>query len=125
MAYALEFEVEGELLVVHASGDRDTDSPGAAARDAWARVAHQCEQTGRTRVLILSQVTGRYPTLDTYETMSTLDQYGISRDWKIAYVNQDPNCREDLMFMMAVADNKGYSVRLFDDQMRARKWLAR
>lgn len=125
MAYDLEYQVDGDILCVYATGDRDTDSPGAAAQDAWTRIAQQCGETGLSRVLIISHVTGRYPTLDTYETMSTLDRYGISRHWKIAYVNADPTCREDLMFMMAVADNKGFSVRLFDDEARARKWLAR
>lgn len=127
MTYDLEFQVDGDILCVYASGDRDTDtdSPGAAARDAWTRLAKKCQDAGLSRVLIISRVTGRYPTLDTYETMSKLDQYGISRHWKIAYVNADPACREDLMFMMAVADNKGFSVRLFDSEARARKWLAR
>ncbi len=125
MSYSLEFQVDGDLLCVHATGDRDSDNPGAAAQEAWARIAQKCEETGLARVLIISRVTGRYPTLDTYETMSTLDQYGISRDWKIAYVNSDPDCRQDLMFMMAVADNRGFLVRLFGEEDEARKWLSR
>lgn len=125
MSYDLDFHVDGDILCVHATGDRDKDNPGEAARDAWARVAQKCRETGHTRVLIISEVTGRYPIRDTYETMSTLDRHGISKDWKIAYVNSDPECREDLMFMMAVADNKEYMVRLFNDASRARKWLSR
>lgn len=125
MAYQLEFEVEGDVLCVRATGDREADSPARSAQDAWSRVAQKCRETGLARVLILSKVTGRYPTLDTYETMSTLDQYGVSKDWKIAYVNSDPECRQDLMFMMAVADNRGYLVRLFGDEDEARKWLTR
>ena len=111
--------MDGEILCVHAMGDRDSDNPGAAAQDAWTRVAGKCRERGLSRVLIISEVRGRYPTLDTNETMSTLDQYGIARDWKIAYVNSDPECREDLMFMMAVADNKGFLVRLFNEESAA------
>lgn len=125
MSYQLDFEVDGEILRVHATGDRDTDSPRLAAKEAWRRVSEKCGETGLSRVLIVSEVTGHYPTTDAYETMSTLDQHGVSHEWRIAYVNDDPRCREDLMFMMAVADLRGFSVRIFADEGEARKWLAR
>lgn len=125
MSYELQFEAQGQLLCVRARGNRDTENPGAAAREAWTKVAQKCDELALSCVLILSEVTGRYPTLDTYQTMSALDRYGISRDWKIAYVNDDPQCRQDLLFMTAVADKRGFLVRLFADEASARKWLTR
>lgn len=125
MTYSLDFQADGDVLLVHAGGDRDTDNPWVAAKDAWTRVAHECQNRALSLVLIISNVTGHYSTQDAYEIMTALDQYGIAKAWKIAYVNDDPWCHEDLMFMMTAADLAGFSVRVFAAEDEARTWLAR
>lgn len=123
MTYYLDFQVDGDILRIDAKGDRSLESPASSAKDAWMRVAQKCRETGLSKVLIVSEVKGRYPVHDIYQVMPKLTDYGISKDWKIAYVNDDRQCREDLVLMMTVADNRGYRVRVFDDEADARKWL--
>lgn len=123
MAYILEFRVDGNVLCVHATGDRSSENPLAAAKDLWVQVALECEETGISRVLLLSEINGRFPTCACYETISSLDECGVSRAWKIAYVNDDERWRGDLMFMAALAAYQGFFVQLFESEAEARKWL--
>lgn len=123
MAYIIAFQVDGDVLSVHATGDRDSDNPMAAASDLWRHIALECKERGLSRVLLLSEITGRYPTCACYETMSRLDEFGVSRAWTIAYVNSDPQLRDDLNFMTALADLHGFSISLFEEEGEARKWL--
>lgn len=123
MTYCLDFQVEGDVLFVQAAGDRDSDNPMVAARQAWTQVARKCREEGLSLVLINSSVTGHYSTQDAYEIMSTLDQYGVEKTWTIAYVNDDPFCRDDLMFMMTAAELSGFAVKVFATEDEARTWL--
>ena len=79
MTYRLDFQVDGDILLVHAEGDRDTDNPRIAAKEAWTQVARECQGAALSSVMIISNVAGRYSTQDAYEIMSTLDQYGSPR----------------------------------------------
>lgn len=123
MTYILTFQVDGDVLSVHATGDRDSDNPMTSAKDLWTHLALECQERGLSRVLLLSEITGRYPTYDCYEIMSRLDEFGVAKDWKIAYVNSDPQLHDDLSFMTALADHHGFTIRLFEEEDEARKWL--
>lgn len=124
MSYRLDFEVDGDILLVHAAGDRDTDNPRVAAKEAWMQVARECQHAALSLVLINSSVAGHYSTQDAYEIMSSLEEYGVEKTWKIAYVNNDPFCHDDLIFMMTVADLAGFAVKVFATEGDARTWLS-
>lgn len=123
MTYKLNFQLDGEILLVHAAGDRDADNPRLAAKEAWTQVARECREEELSLILIISCVAGHYSTQDAYEIMSTLDQYGVAKTWKIAYVNDDPFCHDDLMFMMTAAELAGFRVKVFATEDEAKKWL--
>lgn len=125
MAYILTFQADESVLCVRATGDRSSASPMAAAKDLWTQIALECEERALSRVLLLSEISGRLPTYDCYEAMSKLDEYGVSRTWKIAYVNSDPQRRDDLMFMTVLANHYGFSLKLFEREAEARDWLIR
>lgn len=123
MTYHLDFHIHGNILNVYAAGEGGSADSGVAAEDVWKRIAQKCEECSISRILILSGITRRYPTHDCYEITSTLDRYGISRDWKIAYVNGKPHCRQELLSMIVVAQNRGFGLRLFEDKAKAYEWL--
>ena len=52
-----------------------------------------------------------------------MKKYGIEENWKIGFVNLDPDVHQDLYFSETVAVNRGFLCRVFDNEMKAREWL--
>lgn len=123
LPYRLEFEEEDDLLVVRVWGDRAAGDAAANARATWEQLAAACRDRGRSRVLVFSWVTGRYSTFDAFDANASLEQQGIERWWKIAFVNLDPPSQYALRFAETVLLNRGFNVRLFSDETAARAWL--
>ena len=124
MAYKLNFLEEDGVLVVEISGERPKDNLTRSAKEAWCEVARVARHKNLKRILVISSATGDYPTMDAYKINSTLDECGVQRGWKIAFVNLDPNSFQDIKFAETVAVNRGFDVGVFNNQDKARKWLS-
>ncbi len=61
--------------------------------------------------------------IDAYQLNSVLDECGVRRAWKIAYVVLDKDSYEVLKFSETVAVNRGFIGRVFQDEVKAFNWL--
>jgi hypothetical protein len=107
---------------LHATG-RGRRTPENALR--FLRESGQaCIASGRGALLLEMAFTG--PMLDTsmiFEVVMARSADG-SRLRKIAYVDHDQDAPARIRFAETVARNRGVNVRLFDDIVAAREWLA-
>lgn len=124
MSYHLVFKEQDSLLIVEASGDRAKGSPEQNAKETWQEITTQCQHRGATRVLILSRVSGEYPTLDAYKVSTLFEQLGVDKRWKLAFVHLDNSPGTGIQFAATVAMNRGFMFQFFTDEKSARKWLS-
>lgn len=123
MQYELKFEVEGEILFVEIFGERPKKQLEETSKDAWRTVAKVASEKNLKKLLILSHVTGDYPTFDAYKINSTLEECGVQRGWLIAFVNLDSTSYQEIKFAETVAVNRGFKIEVFSNQENARDWL--
>ena len=123
MSYDINFAVEGEILRVEIHGNRADGDLRDNAKAAWSEAAMVCRQNNLSRILVVSHATGKYPTYSAYEINSTLEECGIQRSWRIAFVNLDKNSFQDIKFGETVAENRGFNLKVFSSEDAARAWL--
>ena len=124
MSYDLNIQEEEGLLRVDVAGDRTQGNLVDNAIAACKVAVQACNERGLSRILVISSATGEYPALDAYEINSKLQECGVQRGWKIAFVNLDLDSFPDMQFAETVAVNWGFFGRVFNNEEDARMWLS-
>jgi hypothetical protein len=123
VAYDLSFHDEDGMILVSISGKREKEELVSSARQAWREIARVGYEKEIEKLLIVSSATGNYPALDAFLINSRLDEYGVQRFWKIAFVNLDQTSYPDVKFAETVAVNRGFNLGVFSNEADARRWL--
>ncbi|MEJ2492401.1 MAG: hypothetical protein P8Y84_12430 [Desulfuromonadales bacterium] len=123
MAYKIYFQEEDDLLRVEISGDREKAKLITNAREAWREIANVNREKKNFKVLIVSRATGKYPIFDALMINQSLAEYGVQRDWKIAFVNLDQASFSEVKVAEMIAVNRGFNLGVFPNEETARKWL--
>jgi len=123
LAYKLNFQDENGILLVLISGEREKEELVNSAKEAWREIARMGSKKGHRKLLIVSSATGSYPVLDAFLINSCLDEYGVQRVWKIAFVNLDQASFPEVKFAEMIAINRGFDLAVFDSEESARRWL--
>lgn len=123
MAYVLNFQNENGILLVSISGKREKQELVMSAQEVWRKIARFNQANEYRRLLVVSSATGNYPVLDAYLINSKLEECGVQRGWKIAFVNLDQASFPDVKFAETVAVNRGFNLGVFDNEPDARVWL--
>jgi hypothetical protein len=103
-----------------------TRVPGQVVADAdvvGEELVSLCPETGSKKVLLVIELTGRLSAVDAYEIVSSSEQYGWSREFRLAFVNLNAESLEDSYFTETVAVNRAYSMNVFDNEEEAKAWL--
>lgn len=123
MSYALTFQERDGYLRVEGRGHRAKDDPVKSGRAIVDRVAMKCRESGYSRIMLVSHLTGAYPPFANFQVVSALEQLAIPKEWKMAYVNLDPKSHKAVLFSETVAVKKGFQARVFDNEQEAYNWL--
>ena len=123
MPYSLTFQERDGYLRVEGRGDRTTGDPVKNGRAIVDRVAMKCREAGYTRIMLASHLTGAYPPFANFQVVTALEQLGIPKEWKMAYVNLDPKSHKAVLFSETMAVKKGFQARVFDNEQEACNWL--
>ena len=124
MSYSLNIREEEGLLRVDVTGDRTQGNLIDNVIAACKEVVQACKESGLSRILVISSATGEYPAFDAYEINANLQELGVQRGWKIAFVNLDLDSYTDMQFAETVAVNWGFFARVFNKEEEAHKWLS-
>jgi hypothetical protein len=123
MTYKVNIEEQQNYIRVEVSGKR---IPGKETDDAirvWASVAETCRKKNITRILAINNIPGRLPALAAYSLAESPEEFGWSRHFKLTVVDVNEDSRKDNLFTETVAVNRGYNVKIFDNENDAKEWL--
>jgi predicted transcriptional regulator len=124
MTYSLEIQEKSEHIEVRVSGERIRGQEIEDALNMWKIVAKKCDETGISRVLVVSTVTGSLPIISAYEIATSTDKVNWNRKFRTAIVDLNEESRQINLFGETVVVNRGYfQVKVFDNQSEAVKWL--
>ena len=123
MSLEISIQEFPDYLRVELSGARTSGREKEDAIDIWRQVIEACQTSGVNRILVISRVSGRIPTLDAYEVAGHPEKFGWSRDYKMALVDLDEESLQDNLFAETVAVNRGFDVKVFDNEKEAEIWL--
>lgn len=111
------------ILRVDLQGHRDAKQAISQATSIWPRVAAECRARNIYRILAISQLTGRLPPLSAYAISSNPQQFNWDRNFQLAFVDLNPESLADNQFGELVATNRGWSMKVFDNEQDAMTWL--
>ena len=123
MPYQVVIQENPDHMRVQVSGQR---TRGREVRDAigvLAQVADTCQKKGITRILIVWDMPGSLPTMAAYDLADSAPEWGWDRRLKLAMVHVYGESLESNLFTETVAINRGFRVKMFDDEHEAKSWL--
>jgi len=123
MPYNATVEPFENYIRVEVKGDR---RPGHEVNDAiqtGREISAACRDNGVDKILLIFKMTGRLPPTEAYEIFSNPEEFGWSRDVKVALVDENPDSQEDSLFSETVAVNRAYNTRVFEEEEEALEWL--
>lgn len=122
---ALEVSIQEckDHIRVEVSGERTSGNEKEDAINLWTQVVEVCRKSEVKKILVISTLTGRVPAVKTYDIAGNPEAFGWSREYKLALVDLDENSRQHNLFAEDVAVNRGFHVKVFDNEEDAKDWL--
>ena len=110
---------EGEYVKVIANGFKDLDF----ATELWTGVVEVCRENNCLNVLGLSNTTRPLRTMEAYKHADLFRELGVDHNFRIAWVELNPEAVETIHFVETVLVNRGFTANVFEDELQARNWL--
>ena len=123
MAQKITFEEKGDFIRIEVSGDRVIGKETEDTFITWSKVADKCRETGISNVLAIIKLSGRLPADTSYITVRKAYEFGWSRDFSLALVYTNEDSLRDKFFTELVANSRGYTMKIFNNEQDASVWL--
>ncbi|HKJ05598.1 MAG TPA: hypothetical protein VJ974_08385 [Geopsychrobacteraceae bacterium] len=120
MNYQLSVHFKGDHVEVVSSGEKSYDS----AVRLWDETTKVCEENACFKVLGIGNSTRAMPILHSVEHKKIFNEFNVTRNYKIAWVELNKDAVESVRFLETYLLNRGLiNGQLFNDVESARKWL--
>ena len=123
MPYQVVIQENPDHIRVKVSGQRTRGQEVRDSIDALVQVVDVCQKKGITRILMIWDIPGRLSTMSAYDLADSAPEWGWDRRLKLAIVHLYAESLESNLFTETVAVNRGFRVKMFDDEHEARSWL--
>ena len=110
---------EGDYVQAIANGDKDFEY----SSKLWTEVVQACQDNNCLKVLGIANTRTPLQTMEAYKNADLFRELGLTHDYRIAWVELNPESYDALYFAETVLVNRGMPVRLFADEEQAKKWL--
>ena len=110
---------EGNYIQVRLQGSEDL---GVASR-LWPQIREACKDNDCFKVLGIAETSSPLGTMDAYNHAELFHKLGINHQYRIAWVELNPEAYEATQFAETVLKNRGLPGRLFADVSEAKQWL--
>lgn len=123
MPYQYQIEVRTGYIRALVQGVRGTYSAGENVLPVWEEIARNSKDTGLSKVLYISHVTGQIPVMEAYDVIEEF----VRRHWDglvIAYVDQGGTAIADLKMLKAICLQHNITFGLCSSEQEAEAWLA-
>ncbi len=116
----MEFVLKDKYIEVHSVGENDYQF----AISFWNEIVKNCRQHNCYHVLCIAKTTNPVTTMDAYKRYRLLKETGITTQYRIAWVELNPEVFTSYRFIETVLHNRGmYNIQLFSDIEKAKEWL--
>ena len=94
------------------------------AYEMWNAIVATCHEFECFQVLGESRQTAPIPTVDAYEHLGLIKEAGVTPDYRIAWVSDDPPVHERLRLIETVIRGRSpFNVSVFESKDDAIRWL--
>ncbi len=123
MAYKFVIQENQDHIRVEVSGDW---TPGKELDDAMgvlAQVSDICRKKNINHILAIWDVPGHLPAITAFNVVEYSNRFNWDHDFKLAVVYTHHERYIDALFIETVAYNRGYRVKMFENEQEAKTWL--
>jgi hypothetical protein len=116
----MKFVFKDKYIEVRSDGEKDYQF----AVSLWNEVVKICRKHNCYHVLGIAKTTIPVTTMEGYKQYQLLNEVGITSQYRIAWVELNPEVYSTYRFIENVLHNRGmYNIKLFSDIEVAKKWL--
>ncbi len=123
MPYDIAIKAKGNYIRLEASGNRIPGKEVEDIIDVWSQVVDKCKENGISLILAIFKLNGRVPVLGSYEIAKRAAEFGWKSSFKLSIVDTNEESLKDNLFTETTATNRGYLIKVFDNEHDALKWL--
>jgi len=123
MGHTCKFEEFSDYLRAEVTGNWSTDKVAKETKEFWIQAANHCNRINKYRVLAVIDVPGTLPVMAAYDIASDPEGLGFTRAVKVAVVYTHEERYESNRFTEDVAVNRGWAVKIFNEEREAKLWL--
>ncbi len=123
MPYECTIESYPDYLRIDVFGKWIPGQEGEDSMRVWGEISQACKGCGQTRILTIWDIPGRLSPVDGYNLGAYPERFGWDRRYKLAVVHLHEERRKDALFVETVANNRGFRVKMFQDEETAKSWL--
>lgn len=117
--YSIKSEDRGRYLFAHIKGERGTLEIAIAY---WTEIAQEALKTGLKRVLVIEDIPEMISIAEVHQLVTSLADLPV-KDIRIAFVDLYAEHSSLNDFGILVGENRGLTVRSFDNEESAETWL--
>lgn len=119
--------VKGQITITH-EGDHikvlaDGEKSYQFAEALWSQVIDECQKNQCFNVLGIATTTVPIETYDALEMADLFERLEIDGQYRIAWVEMNPEAYRTIFFIESVLSNRGLPGRVFLEVEEARNWL--
>jgi len=122
MSYNLNFKEKENHIRVEISGEWTKGKEAKEVMSAWSQIAEICHSKKINNILAIGKITGHLRPMAAYDMAKFPSNHGWSRKYKVAIVALRSSFSSNL-FSETVLVNRGYDVKMFDNEKDAKTWL--
>jgi hypothetical protein len=119
MKHELIITFENDFVQVISNGEKSFES----SSKIWTNALKVCQEHNCYKVLGIAKTTKQHTTIEAYKHGELFHQVKIDHNYKIAWVELNPDEVDSIKFIEVVLLNHGFNVKLFDDVETAKTWL--
>ena len=110
---------EGDYVRAVANGEKDFDYN----TKLWTGIVAACRENACLKVLGVAYTTRPLRTMEAYKSAEMFRRIGVTHEYRIAWVEKNPDEYDTPYFVETVLVNRGFTARLFSDEAQATDWL--
>ena len=123
MGCTCRFEEFPDYLRMDVAGNYSPGMEVEEAKEFYAQAFELCRKNNVRRLLAVFDMPGRIPTMSAYHIASAPDKVGMTPKSRVAVVHLDEERYKSNLFTEDVAVNRGWHVKVFNDENDAKLWL--
>lgn len=111
--------LEGDYLKVISIGEKSMEF----SRRLWENIVDSCYECECFKILGIALTTKANNESDPYDHVSLFEELEINHNFKIAWIEKNPDFKERLHYIETVFYNRGLPGKQFDSEEEAIEWL--